>query len=61
MENDFKQRNDANAMTLHMLRKEIDDTRFVLNEKNRHNNDIQGEIAATREQINRREAEIFST
>lgn len=44
-----------------MLRKEIDDTRFLLNEKNRHNNDLQGEIAATREQINRREQEIFAT
>jgi hypothetical protein len=32
-----------------MLRKEIDDTRFLLNEKNRHNNDLQGEIAAHRE------------
>jgi chromosome segregation ATPase len=60
-DNDFKQRHDANAATLHMLRKEIDDTRFLLNEKNRHNNDLQGEIAATREQINRREAEIFAT
>lgn len=60
-DNDFKQRHDANAVTLHMLRKEIDDTRFLLNEKNRHNNDLQGEIAATREQINRREAEIFAT
>lgn len=60
-DNDFKQRHDANAGTLHMLRKEIDDTRFLLNEKNRHNNDLQGEIAATREQINRREAEIFAT
>jgi len=39
-DNDFKQRHDANAVTLHMLRKEIDDTRFLLNEKNRHNNDL---------------------
>ena len=60
-DNDFAQRHDANADTLNALRKEIDDTRFLLNEKNRQNNDLQAEIAGTREQINRREAEIFAT
>jgi len=48
-------------MTLHGLKKEIDDTRFMLNEKNRSNNDLQAEIASTREQISRREAEIFAS
>ena len=48
-------------MTLQSQKKEIDDTRFLLNEKNRANNDLQAEIASTREQISRREAEIFST
>ena len=33
----------------------------MLNEKNRSNNDLQAEIASTREQISRREAEIFAT
>ena len=48
-------------MSLQSLKKEIDDTRFLLNEKNRSNNDLQAEIASTREQISRREAEIFAT
>jgi len=48
-------------ITLAGLRKEIDDTRFLLNEKNRGNADLQAEIAATREQIARREAEIFAS
>ncbi len=48
-------------MTMMSLKKEIDDTRFLLNEKNRSNNDLSAEIAATREQISRREAEIFAT
>lgn len=48
-------------MTTHGLKKEIDDTRFLLNEKNRSNNDLGAEIASTREQISRREAEIFAS
>ena len=48
-------------MSLSSLKKEIDDTRFLLNEKNRSNNDLQAEVASTREQISRREAEIFAT
>jgi len=60
-DNDFKTRHDSNIMTHQSLKKEIDDTRFLLNEKSRCNNDSQAEIAATREQISRREAEIFST
>ena len=39
-DNDFGQRHDANADSLNALRKEIDDTRFLLNEKNRQNNDL---------------------
>lgn len=60
-DNDFKTRHDSNMLTLQNLKKEIDDTRFLLNEKNRANNDLQAEIASTREQISRREAEIFAT
>lgn len=60
-DNDFKTRADSNMMTTMSLKKEIDDTRFLLNEKNRSNNDISAEIAATREQVSRREAEIFAT
>ena len=39
-DNDFKTRHDSNLMTLQSLKKEIDDTRFLLNEKNRSNNDL---------------------
>lgn len=60
-DNDFKTRSDSNNLTLGSLRKEIDDTRYLLNEKNRANNDLQAEIASTREQVSRREAEIFAT
>jgi hypothetical protein len=44
---------------LHGLKKECDDARFHLNDKSRANNDMQVEIAALRDQIARREAEIF--
>ena len=43
------------------LKKEIEDTRFLANDKGRANNELQAEIASTREQISRREAEIFAT
>jgi len=59
-DNDFKTRHDSNSVTLGGLKKECDDARFHLNEKTRSNNDCQSEIAALREQISRREAEIFS-
>ena len=60
-DNDFKTRHDSNTVTLSALKKEIDDTRFLLNEKNRANNDLTADIANTREQISRRDAEIFAT
>ena len=43
------------------LKKEIEDTRFLANDKGRANNELQAEIASSREQISRREAEIFAT
>lgn len=43
------------------LKKELDDLRFLLNDKNRLNNDIQQEIATNRDNINRKEAEINNT
>ena len=60
-DNDFKTRHDSNSMTLGSLKKEIDDTRYLLNEKNRANNDLTADIANTREQISRRDAEIFAS
>jgi chromosome segregation ATPase len=59
-DNDFKTRHDSNLVTLQGLKKECDDARHHLNEKSRANNDCQSEIAALREQISRREAEIFA-
>lgn len=43
------------------MKKELDDLRFLLNEKNRSNNDIQQDIAANREHINRKDMEITAT
>lgn len=48
-------------MTLMGLKKEIDDLRFMLNEKNRSNNDLQQEISSNRDQINRKDMEINNT
>ena len=42
-------------MKMMSLKKEIEDTCFLLNEKKRSNNDISAEIAATQKQISRRE------
>lgn len=60
-DNDFKTRIESNAITGQGLRKEIEDTRFLANDKGRCNNELQAEIASSREQISRREAEIFAT
>lgn len=43
------------------LKKEIDDLRFLLNEKSRANNDMQAEISTNRDQINRKDLEITTT
>jgi septal ring factor EnvC (AmiA/AmiB activator) len=42
------------------LRKEIEDLRFLLNEKNRSNNEYQAEIGSIRDQISRREQECIA-
>lgn len=48
-------------MSIMALKKEIDDLRFMLNEKSRLNNDYQAEISSNRDQINRKEGDITST
>lgn len=60
-DNDFKHRHDANTHSIISLKKEVDDLRFLLNEKSRHNNDIHAELSHNREQINRKEADITHT
>ena len=39
-DNDFKTRHDSNLINLQGLKKESDDTRFLLNEKNRGNSEL---------------------
>ena len=59
-DNDYNYRHDQNSVTVMALRKEIEDLRFLLNEKNRNNNEMQAEIAAVRDQISRREQECVA-
>lgn len=59
-DNDYNYRHDQNQVSTMACRKEIEDLRFLLNEKNRSNNEYQAEIAAIRDQISRREQECVS-
>eukprot|EP00347_Sterkiella_histriomuscorum_P002862 403366509 len=60
-DNDYRTKHESNAISVMSLKKEIDDLRFMLNEKSRLNNDYQAEISGNRDQINRKEADITST
>jgi len=57
-DNDFRTKHDSNMATLHGLKKEMDDLRFMLNDKNRNNGDLQDQIASLRDQVNRKDMEI---
>jgi chromosome segregation ATPase len=59
-DNDYNYRHDQNVLTSNALRKEMEDLRFLLNEKNRGNNELQAEIGAVRDQISRREQECVA-
>lgn len=59
-DNDYNYRHDQNIVALNNLRKEIEDLRFLLNEKNRSNNEYQAEIGSIRDQISRREQECIA-
>jgi hypothetical protein len=59
-DNDYNYRHDQNVVTTNACRKEIEDLRFLLNEKNRSNNEFQAEIGAVRDQISRREQECVA-
>lgn len=48
-DNDYNYRHDQNVLSSNTLRKEIEDLRFLLNEKNRSNNEYQAEIGAVRD------------
>ena len=54
-DNDYNYRHDQNVVSINTLRKEIEDLRYLLNEKNRSNNEYQAEIGSVRDQISRRE------
>ena len=54
-DNDYNYRHDQNVVSSNTLRKEVEDLRFLLNEKNRSNNEFQAEIGSIRDQIARRE------
>lgn len=60
MEDDFNKRHDENMNTLLGLRKEIENHRFFVNDKERQNAECQAEINKTYEAINRIESEIFT-
>ena len=60
-DNEFRAKHESNQVSILTLKKEIDDLRFLLNEKSRVNNDYQADIAGNRDQINRKELEITST
>ena len=59
-DNDYNSRHDQNVVSINSLRKEIEDLRFLLNEKNRSNNEYQAEIGSVRDQISRREQECVA-
>ena len=59
-DNDYNYRHDQNVVSINSLRKEIEDLRFLLNEKNRSNNEYQAEIGSVRDQISRREQECVA-
>jgi len=54
-DNDYNYRHDQNTVSVNTLRKEIEDLRFLLNEKTRSNNDYQAEIGSVRDNISREE------
>ena len=60
-DNDFRTKHDSNMATLHGLKKELDDLRFMLNDKNRDNGNMQDQIAGLRDQINRKDMEIAAS
>jgi len=48
-DNDYNYRHDQNVVGINSLRKEIEDLRYLLNEKNRSNNEYQAEIGSVRD------------
>ena len=57
-DNDFRMKHDSNQVAIVGLKKEMDDLRFLLNEKSRVVGDVQADLGATRDQIARKEVDI---
>ena len=57
-DNDFRLKHDSNQVSIVGLKKEMDDLRFLLNEKSRIVGDVQQDLGATRDQIARKEVDI---
>ena len=53
-------KHDSNTVAIVGLKKEMDDLRFLLNEKGRVVGDVQQDLGATRDQIARKEVDISS-
>ena len=51
-------KHDSNTVAIVGLKKEMDDLRFLLNEKGRVVGDVQQDLGATRDQIARKEVDI---
>ncbi len=57
-DNEFRMKHDSNTVAIVGLKKEMDDLRFLLNEKGRVVGDVQQDLGATRDQIARKEVDI---
>ena len=55
---EFRYKHDSNTVAIVGLKKELDDLRFLLNEKGRIVGDVQQDLGATRDQIARKEVDI---
>jgi len=55
---EFRLKHDSNSIAAAGLKKELDDLRFLLNEKGRVVADTQQDLGATRDHIARKEVDI---
>jgi len=57
-DNDFRLKHDSNQVAIVSMKKEMDDLRFLLNDKSRQVGDVQADLGATRDQLARKEVDI---
>ena len=58
-DNDYNYRLDQYILQVSLHRKEIQDLRYMINDKNRQNNDLHSQIIVAREQIGKQETECI--